>query len=68
MNIKSGPNGTEQSVGMLRVCEEPGCTTITLGGTCVAHDPEELTDREHPLGRPFARAALAGERTTAGSV
>ena len=47
--------------GMLRVCEEPGCKTITLGGTCVAHDPEEVTDREHPYGRPFARPALAGE-------
>ena len=24
--------------GMLKECSEPGCATLTLGGTCVAHD------------------------------
>jgi hypothetical protein len=27
------------SGGMLKECSEPGCATLTLGGTCVAHDP-----------------------------
>jgi hypothetical protein len=32
---------------MLRVCPEPGCTTFTLGGRCVAHD--------HAPRPPFVR-------------
>lgn len=49
--------------GMLRVCEAPGCRTITLGGTCVEHDPEELIDREHAFGRPFSRVKLVSTGT-----
>ena len=40
--------------GMLVVCSEPGCTTLTMGGTCVAHDPPVTI--VFPRGRPFLRA------------
>ena len=37
---------------MLAVCPEPGCTRLTMGGTCVEHDtPVSVT---YPRGRPFA--------------
>jgi hypothetical protein len=37
--------------GMLRLCTVPGCMTLTLGGTCVAHDVPEV--RAFPRGRPL---------------
>jgi hypothetical protein len=50
---------------MLRFCEWPGCRTLTIGGTCVAHDPIEVVGREHPFGRPFERiAAVVAARET----
>ena len=36
---------------MLSVCTAPGCTTLTMGGTCVAHDaPVKVV---FPRGRPY---------------
>jgi hypothetical protein len=37
---------------LLSHCSEPLCTTLTMGGTCVEHDPVELPERQH--GAPFA--------------
>ena len=36
---------------MLDVCPVPGCSTITMGGTCVAHDRPVTTI--FPRGRPY---------------
>lgn len=36
---------------MLDVCPFPGCTTLTMGGTCVTHDPPVSLTFER--GRPF---------------
>ena len=36
---------------MLDVCPVPGCSTITMGGTCVAHDRPVTT--VFPRGRPY---------------
>ncbi len=40
---------------MLTVCPVPGCTSLTMGGTCVAHDPPVTT--VFPRGRPYVAAA-----------
>jgi hypothetical protein len=37
---------------MLHVCPVLGCSTITMGGTCVEHDPPVTT--VFPRGRPYA--------------
>lgn len=37
--------------GLLSVCPVPGCSMMTMGGTCVAHDPP--VERVFPRGRPF---------------
>ena len=39
---------------MLTVCPAAGCMTLTMGGTCVAHD-QPITV-EFQRGRPFAPA------------
>ena len=39
---------------MLSVCPEPGCSTLTMGGTCVAHDPPVQVT--FPRGRPHLAA------------
>jgi len=36
---------------MLGICPYPGCTTVTMGGTCVEHDAPVNVD--FPRGRPF---------------
>ena len=36
---------------MLSVCPVPGCTTLTMGGTCVRHDSP--VKAVFPRGRPF---------------
>jgi hypothetical protein len=36
---------------MLAVCPVPGCSTITMGGTCVEHDQPVTT--VFPRGRPY---------------
>ncbi len=40
---------------MLDVCPVPGCSTITMGGTCVAHDRPVTTI--FPRGRPHVAEA-----------
>jgi hypothetical protein len=46
---------------MLAECPVPGCTTLTMGGTCVAHDPP--VPATFVRGRPFAgRAPAEAER------
>ena len=50
---------------LLSTCPAPGCNMLTMGGTCVAHDPP--VTRTFPSGRPhLARdphpALLAKER------
>jgi hypothetical protein len=48
-NERSSAGGTRWPVvGMLRICEAPGCTTMTLGGLCVAHDQIDAPERDVP--------------------
>jgi hypothetical protein len=39
---------------MLTQCNAEGCGALTLGGTCIQHDPVDTPS--YPRGRPFARA------------
>jgi hypothetical protein len=39
---------------MLRICDHPDCSTLTLGAFCVPHDPP-LVPEPYPRGRPFPR-------------
>ncbi len=41
---------------LLSVCPAPGCTTLTMGGTCVAHDPPVTVT--FTRGRPFVAESL----------
>lgn len=43
---------------LLSVCPVEGCTTLTMGGTCVEHDPPATAVFER--GRPFVATAPAG--------
>jgi hypothetical protein len=43
---------------MLHVCPVLGCSTITMGGTCVEHDDPVTT--VFPRGRPYARVKSRG--------
>ena len=43
--------------GLLSLCPMPGCRTMTMGGTCVAHDP--LVKKVFARGRPFV--AVSGD-------
>ena len=36
---------------LLSVCPVAGCSTMTMGGTCVAHDPP--VKKVFPRGRPL---------------
>ena len=46
---------------MLSVCPVEGCTTLTMGGTCVEHDPP--TTVTFARGRPYvAEAVLTAQR------
>lgn len=50
--------GTVASFGtLLRPCTAPGCTTLTLGMLCLAHEPPVA--RVFPRGRPFPPPAAA---------
>lgn len=40
---------------MLTVCPVPGCSTLTMGGTCVVHDPPVQVT--FPRGRPYVPEA-----------
>ncbi len=41
------------SSSILTMCSAPGCRVLTMGGTCVDHDPRDL--HVYPRGRPFVR-------------
>jgi hypothetical protein len=43
LDVQHGP--------MLAPCSFPGCTTLTMGGTCVEHDVP--VDVVFPRGRPY---------------
>jgi|GEM_PF-2217380 len=45
---------------MLDVCPAPGCSAITMGGTCVAHDQPVTT--VFPRGRPYLAGASVTHR------
>ena len=55
---------------MLQVCNEPGCSTLTMGALCLLHEPP-VGDRIFPRGRPYplehrevlVPAALLGKTT-----
>ena len=49
---------------MLHVCPAPGCSTITMGGTCVEHDAPVTT--VFPRGRPYVPSAKLGELRVVG--
>ncbi|HET6683616.1 MAG TPA: hypothetical protein VFG75_07955 [Gaiella sp.] len=51
---------------MLAVCPVLGCSTITMGGTCVEHDEPVTT--VFPRGRPYAPSARGGEIRVVGGV
>jgi hypothetical protein len=61
-------NGRWPIIGMLRLCASPGCTTITLGGFCVAHDQVEAPERDIPFGQLFEPPVAVGAGETANSV
>jgi len=42
---------------MLTMCPVAGCSTLTMGGTCVEHDPPVKTT--FPRGRPYAGKPMA---------
>ncbi|HEY7179728.1 MAG TPA: hypothetical protein VH305_11170 [Gaiella sp.] len=43
---------------MLEVCPAPGCSALTMGGTCVEHDPPLETT--FPRGRPYPARPAKG--------
>ena len=49
--LKRTYHGTLGTSPMLSRCVIPGCSTLTMGGTCVEHDPPVTTTFER--GRPF---------------
>jgi len=53
------PTWSQPRGSMLSVCPIPGCTTLTLGGTCVAHDLPVTATFER--GRPFVAKAPADD-------
>lgn len=51
-------------MSLLQLCRHPGCTTRTIGGLCVEHEP--VTEpREFPRGRPFPPPARLGVESPA---
>jgi len=41
---------------VIRACDQPGCSTLTLGPLCLAH--ELPVTRTFPRGRPYRPASL----------
>ena len=39
-------------MSMLRICEHPDCTILTLGALCLAHE-SRVAEERYPRGRPF---------------
>lgn len=54
--VRTRPRGS-----MLMVCSTPGCTTLTMGGTCVAHDPPVTVT--YARGRPYLPKTAANLET-----
>ena len=54
--VRTRPRGS-----MLVVCSAPGCTTLTMGGTCVAHDPPVIAT--FARGRPYVPKTAAAVQT-----
>lgn len=54
-------------MSMLRVCSQPGCTTLTLGRLCIDHEPVQSRIRAEvaPLPEPRLEPVAAGERPAA---
>jgi hypothetical protein len=52
---------TRSRGSMLVVCSAPGCTTLTMGGTCVAHDPPVTVT--YARGRPYVPKTAATVQT-----
>jgi hypothetical protein len=40
---------------MLRICEHPDCTTMTLGALCLAHETRVV--ERFPRGRPYPQVS-----------
>jgi hypothetical protein len=47
-------------MSMLRVCSEPGCTTLTLGRLCIDHEPVQ-SQRPVEVASPAPVEANAAE-------
>jgi len=48
---------------ILRTCSHPGCTTLTMGNLCLAH--ETPVKRSFMRGRPFVRSSGKARRQLA---
>ena len=57
MQNESLPDWMRAQGSMLSVCTEPGCTMLTMGGTCVEHDPPVTVT--FARGRPYVANAAA---------
>lgn len=45
---------TVRTSPMLMLCPVPGCSSVTMGGTCIKHDPAVIP--VYPRGRPIVEA------------
>jgi hypothetical protein len=55
--IQEVSHGRRVHGAMLSVCTAPGCTALTMGGTCVAHDAPVTV--VFPRGRPYRSQCVA---------
>ena len=51
-------------MSMLQLCTYPGCSTWTIGRSCVEHEPH-VDARVFPRGRPFLDRPAGGGLETA---
>ena len=51
LELQPIPTSIERHQPLLSVCSHQGCTTLTMGDTCVEHDLPVLV--EFPRGRPY---------------
>ena len=58
MQNESFPDWMRPRGTMLSVCPEPGCSTLTMGGTCVEHDPPVTVT--YTRGRPYVADEAVG--------
>ena len=57
MPNESLPGWMRARGSMLSLCPVPGCKTLTMGGTCVQHDPPVLVT--FTRGRPYVADTIA---------